>query len=84
MHCLVVQAVGGRKINCPAKVLALHSSVWDSFFLNLLDSAPGAVVPCPVNAAFEPLSILLRCILGLDHLGLVEVVKLPAVLRCRV
>ena len=73
--------MGGQKINCPAKVLALHSSVWESFFLEMVDSAPGKVVACPVDAPYEPLSTLLRCMLGLSHVGLIASTKLPAVLR---
>lgn len=63
------------------QVLALHSSLWDSMFQELVDAADGDSVPCPVSGPHESMSLLLRCMLGLTHVGLVPPAKLPAILR---
>ena len=76
-----VQAVGGD-IACPTKVLALHSTVWEAFFLDLVNAEDDSLVRCPVRDAHAPLSLLLRCMLGLAHVGLLPPAKVPAVLRC--
>lgn len=79
-HC--VQVTGERDINCPAKVLALRSSVWDSLFQELVNDAPGDLVPCPTTGPHEPLLLLLRCMLGLTHVDMLPPAMLPAILRC--